>query len=130
MMAGAGKRGVKASVNGMFIPMASDGVLADGLPEWIFFSQRPAARMPDDLAATGMACAVLAGLVGVILVLGRVLRPFAPARPRGAGALLVHRDMVALDTRRRLHLIQVGARSVLLLTGGETDVVVGWMDNA
>jgi len=86
--------------------------------------------MADDLAHAGMALAVLAGLIGLILLLGRLMRPIALARPRGAMSVLVRRDMVALDARRRLHLVQVGSRSVLLLTGGETDLVVGWMDEA
>jgi flagellar protein FliO/FliZ len=35
-------------------------------------------------------------------------------------------DVIALDSRRRLYLIQCQDRRVLLLTGGGQDVVVGW----
>ena len=56
------------------------------------------------------------------LVRGRVVR--AP----GSGRLaLVH--ALALDPRRRLHLVRCDDRHVLLLTGGAQDVVVGWLDS-
>jgi flagellar protein FliO/FliZ len=72
--------------------------------------------------------AALAGVVGVILLLGRVLRHTNLGRPHSSARLLVVQDTISLDARRRLHLIQHGERSVLLLTGGETDLVVGWSD--
>ena len=37
-------------------------------------------------------------------------------------------DVLALDARRRLHLVKCDQRRVLLLTGGAQDVVVGWLD--
>ena len=61
-------------------------------------------------------------------MLGRALRHTSFARRAPSGRLLVVKDTVALDARRRLHLVQHGDRSVLLLTGGETDLVVGWLD--
>jgi hypothetical protein len=42
--------------------------------------------------------------------------------------LLVVKESIALDARRRLHLVQHGDRMVLLLTGGESDLVIGWID--
>jgi flagellar protein FliO/FliZ len=36
--------------------------------------------------------------------------------------------VLALDARRRLHLVKCGQRRVLLLTGGAQDIVVGWVD--
>ncbi len=74
------------------------------------------------------AGAALAGVVGVILLIGQVLRHTTLAKPRSSARLLIVRDTISLDARRRLHLVQHGERSVLLLTGGETDVVVGWVD--
>jgi flagellar protein FliO/FliZ len=70
----------------------------------------------------------LAGVVGVILLIGRVLRHTSLGQPKSSTRLLILKDTIALDPRRRLHLIQHGDRAVLLLTGGETDVVVGWLD--
>ncbi len=74
------------------------------------------------------AAAALAGVVGVILLIGQVLRHTPIGKPQSSARLLIVRDTINLDARRRLHLIQHGERSVLLLTGGETDVVVGWLD--
>jgi flagellar protein FliO/FliZ len=37
-------------------------------------------------------------------------------------------DVLALDARRRLHLITCDGRRVLLLTGGAQDLVVGWLE--
>ncbi|MBN8891274.1 MAG: flagellar biosynthetic protein FliO, partial [Rhodospirillales bacterium] len=34
---------------------------------------------------------------------------------------------LALDPRRRLHLVRCEGRQVLLLTGGAQDIVVGWL---
>ena len=64
------------------------------------------------------AAGVLAGIVGLILM----------ARPAAQGRALVLKDTLVLDTRRRLYLVGHGSRAVLLLTGGETDLVVGWLD--
>jgi flagellar protein FliO/FliZ len=72
--------------------------------------------------------AALAGVVGMILLIGRALRHTNFARPQSSARLLIVKDTISLDARRRLHLIQHGERSVLLLTGGETDLVVGWSD--
>jgi flagellar biogenesis protein FliO len=74
------------------------------------------------------AAVSLAGIVGVILLVGRVLRHTSLGKPASSARLLIVKDTIALDARRRLHLIQHGDRAVLLLTGGETDLVVGWLD--
>lgn len=72
---------------------------------------------------------VLAGTVGAILLLGWAARRLTHApKPAQGGTLLIPRESIALDARRRLHLVQVGARHVLLLTGGENDLTVGWLD--
>ena len=84
--------------------------------------------MADSLTTLLSSAVVLAGILGFILLLGRVLRHTSLARPMTSGRLLVVRESIALDTRRRLHLIEHGDRAVLLLTGGETDLVVGWLD--
>lgn len=85
--------------------------------------------MLDNIYTTSLtAAAALGGIVGLILLIGRALRHTSLARPGSSGRLLIVKDTIALDTRRRLHLIQHGDRAVLLLTGGESDVVVGWVD--
>jgi len=68
-------------------------------------------------------------VLGLIWLAGRVARFGGMARrPAGGGALAVQ-DVLALDTRRRLHLIKCNERHVLLLTGGAQDIVVGWLDH-
>jgi flagellar protein FliO/FliZ len=75
------------------------------------------------------AFAALVAVLGLIWLAGRVARFGGVARrPAGGGALAVQ-DVLALDTRRRLHLIKCNERHVLLLTGGAQDVVVGWLDH-
>ena len=51
-----------------------------------------------------------------------------PGWPRpGAGRRSQQRETLALDRTRRLHLVACDGRDLLLLTGGATDVVVGWL---
>ena len=79
------------------------------------------------MAGQGLMAAVCLGIV-VLLILGasRAAR-WLPAlqrsaRPDGALVLL---GSLALDGRRRVHLIQAGASHALLLTGGGSDVILG-----
>lgn len=72
---------------------------------------------------------VLAGVLVLILAATRLFQASlwrAHARP---GRTLVLRESIALDPRRRIHLVQCGQRQVVLLTGGAQDVVVGWMQD-
>ncbi len=39
-------------------------------------------------------------------------------------------EALAIDPRRRLHLVRCDERTVLLLTGGAEDLVVGWLPEA
>jgi hypothetical protein len=84
--------------------------------------------MTGSLSTLLTSAAALAGIVGLILLIGRALRHTSLGKPASSARLLIVKDTIALDARRRLHLIQHGDRAVLLLTGGETDVVVGWLD--
>jgi flagellar protein FliO/FliZ len=72
-----------------------------------------------------------AGALLLVLVLvalaARLVRIGACGLRPVAGKLLTVQESVALDGRRRLHLVQCGQRQVLLLTGGTQDVVVGWI---
>ena len=84
--------------------------------------------MADGLTTLLTSAVALTGMVGFILLLGRLLRSTSLIRPVTAGRVLVVKDSIALDARRRLHLIEHDGRAVLLLTGGNTDLVVGWLD--
>lgn len=73
-----------------------------------------------------------AALIAVLLLIfagARLARSGGWMRPIRPGTVLALRETVALDAKRRLHLVQCGSRQVVLLTGGAQDVVVGWIDN-
>ena len=69
--------------------------------------------------------AVLALIVGA----GRLARSglLAPRLAVGGGRMGIV-QILALDPRRRLHLIRCDDRHLLILTGGTSDQVVGWLD--
>ncbi len=82
-----------------------------------------------DQAPWLLAAAALAGVVALLLLLGRAARQFGlgGAAPRGATRRLVLQDSLAIDPKRRLVLVRCDGRDVLLLTGGGADQVVGWI---
>lgn len=74
------------------------------------------------------ATAALVAVLALILLAGRLARSGGLGPRRAAGRLLVVHETAALDGRRRLHLVSCEGRRVLLLTGGATDLLVGWLD--
>jgi hypothetical protein len=50
------------------------------------------------------------------------------SRLRGGGGALAVEQVLALDGRRRLCIVRCEQRRVLLLVGGNQDLVVGWLD--
>lgn len=72
------------------------------------------------------ACAALAGVLGLVWLLGRAVRAAGLSHP-AAGRRLHVQEALALDRTRRLHLVACDGRELLLLTGGGTDVVVAWL---
>jgi flagellar protein FliO/FliZ len=75
------------------------------------------------------AFAALVAVLALIWLAGRVARFGGMARCPASGGVLAVQDVLALDARRRLHLIKCNDRRVLLLTGGAQDIVVGWLDH-
>jgi flagellar protein FliO/FliZ len=76
------------------------------------------------LTAVGALAAVLA-----LIVLAAWLARRGGFVPRSTtGQELLVQETIALDSRRRLHLIRWGDRHALLLTGGPQDLVVGWLN--
>jgi len=84
--------------------------------------------MTSPLTTLLAALAALAVVLGLVWLASRAARwgGLAP-RPTG-GRRLVVQDALALDARRRLTLVRCDGRTVLLLTGGAQDLVVGWLD--
>jgi flagellar protein FliO/FliZ len=70
---------------------------------------------------------VLVGIIALISVIARFFRFSGWSAQSGSGRTLVLKESIALDPRRRMHLVQCGQRQVVLLTGGGQDLVVGWM---
>lgn len=74
------------------------------------------------------AIVALAAVLALVWIAARAARFAGLGRMRaGSGQQLAVEDRIALDPRRRLLLVRCGERRVLLLTGGGTDVVVGWL---
>jgi flagellar protein FliO/FliZ len=74
-----------------------------------------------------MVIAVLAGVLALIVAATRLFQ-FGLWRPQPrTGRTLVLRESIALDPRRRIHLVQCGQRQVVLLTGGGHDLIIGWL---
>jgi flagellar protein FliO/FliZ len=74
------------------------------------------------------AIAALVAVLALIWLAGRAARFSGMAQRPASGRLLEVQDVIALDARRRLHVVKCEGRRVLLLTGGAQDVVVGWLD--
>lgn len=75
---------------------------------------------------------VFTALISVVVLIVAAAKVFQVSgwRPRqGPARTLILRESIALDPRRRVHLVQCGERRVILLTGGGQDVVVGWMQD-
>ena len=83
--------------------------------------------MPLGLSSLLTAVAALVVVLALVWLGARAAR-FSGLAPRRSGArLLAVQDAIALDSRRRLLVVRCGGRAVVLLTGGGTDVVVGWL---
>jgi flagellar protein FliO/FliZ len=71
-------------------------------------------------------------LIGVITLIAGAARLFKISgwRPQPhTGRTLILRESIALDPRRRIHIVQCGQKQVVLLTGGGQDLVVGWVQD-
>jgi flagellar protein FliO/FliZ len=75
-----------------------------------------------------LAAAALLAVVALIHGGAALLRRSGFTRSGGPERIVSVRESVALDAKRRLHLVQCGARQVVLLTGGPRDLVVGWIE--
>jgi len=83
--------------------------------------------MLSDLMTFGTAALALGAVLGLIVLAARFARARGFVATTGASRALAVEERLALDSRRQLHLVRCGGRRVLLLTGGGTDVLVGWL---
>jgi len=83
--------------------------------------------MASPFATMLTVLAALALVLALVWLASRAAR-WGGLAPRQTGPRrLVVQDAIALDARRRLTLVRCDDRSVLLLTGGTQDIVVGWL---
>jgi flagellar biogenesis protein FliO len=82
--------------------------------------------MTSIFATTLTAFAALAAVLVLVWLASRAARWGGLAPRRAGGRRLEVQDALALDARRRLTLVRCDDRTVLLLTGGAQDLVVGW----
>lgn len=80
-----------------------------------------------ELGAVLTAVAALALVLALLLGGARLLRAGRFGTPPRTACMLAVRETLALDSRRRIHVVACGEREVLLLTGGSQDVVIGWL---
>lgn len=85
--------------------------------------------MPPPLTSLLSAGATLLGVIGLIILIGRLAgrwNAHLPLRGQASGRLQTEATLF-LDTKRRLHLIRCDGRRFLLLTGGSADLFLGWL---
>ena len=70
---------------------------------------------------------VLIGVIALIAAAARLSQISGWRAQSRSARTLILRESIALDPRRRIHIVQCGQRQVVLLTGGGQDLVVGWM---
>jgi flagellar biogenesis protein FliO len=82
--------------------------------------------MPLPLVTIATSVLALAAVLGLVVLAGRALRGagFAGFRPNSRLAV---RESIAIDRTRSLRIVSCDARELLLLVGGSTDVVIGWL---
>jgi len=83
--------------------------------------------MIPDMTSILTAALALCAVLGLLFGLARLAR-FGGLAPRTQpGRLLAVEETLALDPRRSLRVVRCGEARVVLLTGGTTDLVVGWL---
>jgi hypothetical protein len=85
--------------------------------------------MPLPTTTILTAVAALAAVLGLVLLAGRAARATGFAR-FAAGQRLAMRETLALDRSRSLRIVSCDGRELLLLVGGSTDLVIGWLPQA
>jgi flagellar protein FliO/FliZ len=81
--------------------------------------------LPDPQSVLA-ALASLGAVLALIVVGQWLLRRHLPRLTVADGRLMI-RQTLALDTRRRIHLVECDGRSILLLTGSGADRWSAWL---
>lgn len=81
----------------------------------------------DALSSIPLAIAALAATIGAIFLVAAIARRSGLAAAARPGRRLTIVETVSLDPRRRLILARCDGAEALLLVGGESDQMVGWV---
>ena len=82
--------------------------------------------MPISFTSLITAIVALAAVVGLVVLAGRLARISGLAKSKSGQRLLL-RDSLPIDRNRSLRIVSCDGREVLLLVGGGSDVVLGWL---
>ena len=82
--------------------------------------------MPVPTTTLLSAVAALAAVLGLVLLAGRAARATGFLRLSTSQRLLL-RETLVVDRNRSLRIVSCDGRELLLLVGGGTDLVVGWL---
>ena len=82
--------------------------------------------MPVSFTTVVTSALALAAVLGLVLLAGRALRGVGVAGFRPSSRLAL-RESIALDRTRSLRIVSCDGRELLLLVGGSTDLVIGWL---
>ena len=82
--------------------------------------------MPISYTSLITAFIALAAVVGLVVLAGRLARATGLARSK-TGARLALGESMQIDRGRSVRIVSCDGREVLLLIGGGSDVVLGWL---
>lgn len=82
--------------------------------------------MPISYTSLATAFISLAVVIGLVVLAGRMARATGLVKSR-QGQRLALRETLQIDRSRSLRIVSCDGREVLLLIGGGSDVVLGWL---
>lgn len=82
--------------------------------------------MPISYTSLITAFIALAAVIGLVVLAGRLARATGLAKSK-SGARLMLGESMQIDRGRSVRIVSCDGREVLLLIGGGSDVVLGWL---
>lgn len=85
--------------------------------------------MPISYTSLATAFISLAAVIGLVVLAGRMARATGLVKSR-QGQRLALRETLQIDRSRSLRIVSCDGREILLLIGGGSDVVLGWLSTS
>ena len=82
--------------------------------------------MPISYTSLATAFISLAAVIGLVVLAGRMARATGLVKSRQGQRLALH-ETLQIDRSRSLRIVSCDGREILLLIGGGSDVVLGWL---